>query len=195
MKILIITTLTLLAAFAVWKLIIIRASVAQTNLPISNSPSSILEQCIIKLNSSEKLCLSDFKGKKILIVNVASQCGYTKQYTDLEKLYQTYKDNLIILGFPCNQFGGQESGSEDEIEKFCSSKYSVSFPMTTKVDVKGDKQHAIYKWLTTKNLNGIDDYKVNWNFNKFLIDENGQLIGYFSSQINPMDSVITKLLK
>ena len=158
-------------------------------------PSPILEHCIAKLNSTDKLCLGDYKGKKILLVNVASECGFTKQYSDLEKLYTEHKDKLVIIGFPCNQFGGQESGTEEEISKFCSSKFSVTFPLTNKIDVKGEQQHPIYKWLTTKTLNGVDDYKVSWNFNKFLLDENGQLIGYFSSKVNPMDSEITKLLE
>jgi glutathione peroxidase len=195
MKIFIIITFNLLAALAIWKFIGIRRSSVKVNVPISHDSSIILDQCILKLNSSEKICLSNYKGKKILLVNVASECGYTKQYADLEKLYLSHKDKLIIIGFPCNQFGGQESGTEADIEKFCSSKYSVTFPLTTKIEVKGDKQHPIYKWLTTKRLNGVNDYSVKWNFNKFLLDENGQLIGYFSSQINPLDSAITNLLK
>ncbi len=195
MKLILIITLTLIGVFGIWKLLLARKPVATTNLAVSSSYSPILEQCIIKLNSKDKLCLSDFKGKKILLVNVASECGFTKQYSDLEKLYTTYKDKLVIIGFPCNQFGGQEPGTEEEIATFCSSKFAVTFPLTTKIDVKGDKQHPIYKWLTNKTMNGVDDYNVNWNFNKFMLDENGQLIGYFSSRINPMDSAIINLLK
>lgn len=195
MKLILIITLTLLGVFGIWKLLLARKPVAATNLAISSADSPILEQCITKLNSKDKLCLNDFKGKKILLVNVASECGFTKQYSDLEKLYTTYKDKLVIIGFPCNQFGGQEPGTEEEIATFCSSKFAVTFPLTTKIDVKGDKQHPIYKWLTTKTMNGVDDHNVNWNFNKFMLDENGQLIGYFSSRINPMDSAIINLLK
>jgi len=195
MKIISIIALIIFGVFGLWKFLLARKPVATVNTPISNSVSPILEQCISKLNSKEQLCLSDFKGKKILLVNVASECGFTKQYTDLEKLYTTYGDKLVIIGFPCNQFGGQEPGTEGEIAKFCSSKFAVTFPLTTKIDVKGSKQHPIYKWLTSKQLNGVDDYNVNWNFNKFMLDENGQLIGYFSSRINPMDSEITNLLK
>lgn len=195
MKLLSIIVLTLLGVFGIWKFLLARKPVATVNIPVSNEVSPILDQCILKLNSKEKLCLNDFKGKKILLVNVASECGFTKQYADLEKLYTTYKDKLVIIGFPCNQFGGQEPGTEEEIATFCSSKFAVTFPLTTKIDVKGDNQHPIYKWLTSKSLNGVNDYSVNWNFNKFLLDENGQLIGYFSSRINPMDSDIINLLK
>lgn len=195
MKLLSIIVLTLLGVFGIWKFLLARKPVAAVNIPVSNAVSPILDQCILKLNSKEKLCLNDFKGKKILLVNVASECGFTKQYADLEKLYTTYKDKLMIIGFPCNQFGGQEPGTEEEIATFCSSKFAVTFPLTTKIDVKGDNQHPIYKWLTSKALNGVNDYTVNWNFNKFMLDENGQLIGYFSSRINPMDSDIINLLK
>lgn len=195
MKLISIIVLTLLGVFGVWKFLLARKPVATVNIPVSNGVSPILDQCILKLNSKEKLCLNEFKGKKILLVNVASECGFTKQYADLEKLYTTYKDKLVIIGFPCNQFGGQEPGTEEEIATFCSSKFSVTFPLTTKIDVKGDNQHPIYKWLTSKALNGVNDYTVNWNFNKFMLDENGQLIGYFSSRINPMDSDIINLLK
>lgn len=195
MKLLSIIVLTLLGVFGIWKFLLARKPVATINIPISNEVSPILDQCILKLNSKEKLCLNDFKGKKILLVNVASECGFTKQYANLEKLYTTYKDKLVIIGFPCNQFGGQEPGTEEEIATFCSSKFAVTFPLTTKIDVKGDNQHPIYKWLTSKALNGVNDYSVNWNFNKFMLDENGQLIGYFSSRINPMDSDIVNLLK
>ncbi len=195
MKTISIVSLTLLGIFGVWKVLLALKPVVKINSSVSNSSSSILELCIAKINSKDNLCLMDFKGKKMLLVNVASECGYTKQYTDLEKLYTTYKDKLIIIGFPCNQFGGQEPGSEEEIEKFCSSKYVVTFPLTTKIAVKDSNQHSIYKWLTSKSLNGVADYKVTWNFNKFLLDENGQLIGYFNSKINPLDSAITNLLK
>jgi glutathione peroxidase len=124
-------------------------------------------------------------------VNVASKCGYTPQYADLEKLSQTYKDKLVVIGFPCNQFMGQEPGGEDQIAEFCQKNYGVTFPMTTKVDVKGKSQHEIYQWLTQKSLNGKDDYKVSWNFNKFLLDEEGYLIEHFPSGVNPLDEAIT----
>ena len=156
------------------------------------SETSIYDFKIQALDSDKMIDFQSFKGKKILIVNVASKCGYTGQYADLEKLYQTYKDQLVIVGFPCNQFLGQEPGSEEEIATFCSSKYGVTFPMTTKIDVKGKDQNEIYKWLTNKELNGKDDFKVKWNFNKFLIDEDGQLIDHFPSKVKPFDEAITK---
>ncbi len=195
MKTFALIALTLVGVFGLWKILLAFKPISINHKAISNKPSQILEQCISKLNSSDQLCLNQFKGKKLLLVNVASECGFTKQYADLEKLYTTYKENLVIIGFPCNQFGGQESGTEEEISKFCSSKFAVTFPLTTKINVKGEQQHPIYQWLTTKANNGIDDYKVSWNFNKFLLDENGQLIGYFSSKVNPLDNEITKLLK
>ena len=147
------------------------------------------------LNSEENIHLKDFAGKKILIVNVASKCGYTKQYEDLEKLYKAYSEQLVIIGFPCNQFGGQEPGSEDEIAQFCSSTYGTSFPMTQKVDVKGEGAHEIYQWLTKKELNGKSDYEISWNFNKFLLDENGSLIAYFPSSVKPLDDDILDHVK
>jgi glutathione peroxidase len=147
---------------------------------------------IKKLDSEEVIDFSQFAGKKILIVNVASKCGYTPQYEDLQQLYAAYKDQLVIVGFPCNQFGKQESGTESSIAEFCSSTYGVDFPMTTKIDVKGDGQHPIYQWLTQKSQNGVDDYSVKWNFNKFLIDENGKLLEYFPSKVKPYDQEILK---
>jgi len=194
MKLALTLILTVIGIFGAFKLLMAFKPV-QTNPAISTTPSTVLNQCILKINSKDSLCLNSFKGKKILLVNVASQCGFTKQYSDLETLYQTYKDKLVIIGFPCNQFGGQESGTEEEILQFCSSKYSVTFPITTKIEVKGSNQHPIYKWLTKKSENEVDDYTVGWNFNKFLLDENGQLIGYFGSRVNPLDLSITNLLK
>jgi glutathione peroxidase len=127
-------------------------------------------------------------------VNVASACGYTRQYKDLQKLYETYGDKLVVLGVPCNQFGGQESGSLKEIKEFCSTEFQVTFPMTEKVKVKGDGQHPLYQWLTSKNKNGKMDATVGWNFHKFLIDENGDLLESYTSGVNPMDEAITKYL-
>ena len=166
---------------------------AISTLFFTNS-KSIHQFKIQALNSDEVIDFQDFKGKKVLVVNVASKCGYTGQYEDLEKLYQTYKDQLVIVGFPCNQFMGQEPGSEEEIVTFCSKNYGVTFPMTTKIDVKGKDQHEIYQWLTQKDLNGKDDFKVKWNFNKFLIDENGNLVGHFPSKVKPFDDELVQYL-
>jgi glutathione peroxidase len=131
-----------------------------------------------------------FKGKKVMVVNVASKCGYTSQYKDLQAVYEQYKDQLVILGFPCNQFMGQEPGSEADIKSFCSRTYGVSFPMFAKVDVKGNEQHPVYAWLTNKSLNGVEDASVSWNFNKFLIDEQGQYVRHYKSGTEPNDPEI-----
>ncbi len=139
--------------------------------------------------------MASFKGKKILVVNTASKCGYTPQYEALEKVYETYKNKLVIIGFPCNQFGGQEPGSNDEIVAFCKKNYGVTFPLADKVDVKGDNTAAIYQWLTQKAKNGVLDATISWNFNKFLLDENGKMIAYFPSNIKPDSEAILNYLK
>lgn len=165
------------------------------SLFLSSAAPSIYDYKINALESNEQIDLSSFKGKKLLIVNVASKCGYTPQYEDLQKLAMQYDDKLVVLGMPCDQFGGQELDSEIEIKQFCTEKFNVTFPMTTVIDVKGDNQHPIYQWLTKKSMNGKDDYTVSWNFNKFLIDENGQLLEYFPSKVKPMDEEIVKYLR
>jgi glutathione peroxidase len=137
---------------------------------------------------------SKFKGKKILIVNTASECGYTPQYADLQKLYEAHKSKLVIVGFPANNFGGQEPGSNTEIKEFCKKNYGVTFPMAGKVSVKGDDIHPIFKWLTTKSENGEMDAEIKWNFTKFLLDEKGKLIAVFPSKVNPNSEEITKYL-
>ncbi|MBL6663132.1 MAG: glutathione peroxidase [Flavobacteriales bacterium] len=144
---------------------------------------------------NKEIKMSDFKGKNILIVNVASYCGYTSQYADLQKLSQKYANKLVVLGVPCNQFGAQEPANEKEIITFCESKFDVTFPMTKKVDVKGKNQHPLYAWLTNKEQNGLDNFEVSWNFNKFLINGDGELIAYFKSGVNPLDEQIIERLK
>ncbi len=138
--------------------------------------------------------LSKYKGKHILIVNTASKCGYTKQYADLEKLHEQYKDKLVILGFPANNFGGQEPGTNAEIKEFCSSNYGVKFQMAEKVSVKGADIHPLFQWLTQKEKNGVMDAEIKWNFTKFLVDEKGKLVAVFPSNVNPMSEEITKYL-
>ena len=134
---------------------------------------------------------SKYKGKKILIVNTASKCGYTPQYEELQKLYDTYKEKLVIVGFPANNFGGQEPGTNTEIKEFCKKNYGVTFPMAAKISVKGDDIAPIYKYLTNKSENGVLDAEVKWNFGKFLLDEKGVLIQYFPSKVTPMSEEIT----
>ena len=137
---------------------------------------------------------SAYKGKKILIVNTASKCGYTPQYEGLEKLYETYKDKLVIVGFPANNFGGQEPGTNTEIQEFCKKNYGVSFPMAAKFSVKGDDMAPIYKWLCNKSENGVLDAEIGWNFGKFLLDEKGHLLNYFPSKVKPLSDEITSKL-
>lgn len=155
----------------------------------------MLSQTIYKYKAEsitgEIIDFSTFKGKKILIVNTASKCGLTPQYEELEKLYQTYKDkNFIIIGFPANDFMHQEPGSNKEIESFCQKNYGVSFLMMSKVSVKGKEMCDIYKFLTQKALNGKEDSSVKWNFHKYLINENGELIKNLDPQTSPLDKEI-----
>jgi glutathione peroxidase len=138
---------------------------------------------------------SKFKGKMILVVNTASKCGYTPQYEALEKVYEEYKDKLVIVGFPANNFGGQEPGADTEIQEFCKSRFGVKFPLASKISVKGEDTAPIYKWLTSKMENGVLDAEIQWNFNKFLLDENGKMIAYFPSKVKPDSEEILKYLK
>ena len=144
--------------------------------------------------TGERINFSEFKGKKILVVNTASECGYTPQYKDLEALYQKYKGQLVVVGFPANNFGGQEPGTNLEIKTFCEKNYGVSFPLAAKTSVTGADQNIIYQWLTSKEKNGVLDAKVSWNFNKFLLDENGHLLAYFPSKVSPLSPDITDKL-
>ena len=148
----------------------------------------------LKTIDGEDITLAKFKGKKMLLVNVASECGYTPQYKDLQSLHEKYKDKLIVIGFPANNFGAQEPGDSKQIKQFCTSTYSVSFPMMEKISVKGDDTHPLYKWLCNKEENGICIDAPVWNFCKYLIDENGKIIKYFSSKTGPLSEDITKLL-
>ena len=144
-----------------------------------------------KTIDGELLDFAALKGKKILIVNTASKCGFTPQYKDLELLYEKYKDkNFVIIGFPCNQFGNQEPGSSSDIKSFCTKNYGVTFTMMEKVDVKGDNISDIYKWLTNKNQNGVESSSVKWNFQKYMIDENGFLVDHVNSLKSPNCSKI-----
>lgn len=151
----------------------------------------------IKINSltGNPIDLSMYKGKYILFVNVASKCGFTGQYEDLQKLYDTYKDTLMVIGLPCNQFGNQEPGTPQEIKQFCQVNYGVTFVMTEKIDVKGNHQHPLYQWLTDKTKNGHSSSTVKWNFQKYLVDPNGNLVDYYFSITNPMSDKITNYLK
>ncbi|MBC7937003.1 MAG: glutathione peroxidase [Rhizobacter sp.] len=137
---------------------------------------------------------SSYKGKKILVVNTASNCGYTPQYKELEALYEKYKGKLVVIGFPANNFNQQEPGTNTEIKAFCEKNYGVSFPMAAKVSVKGGDMAPVYQWLTQKSQNGVLDAEIQWNFNKFLIDENGKMVAYFPSKVTPLSEEITSKL-
>lgn len=130
----------------------------------------------VKTLEGKEFELSSLKGKKVMIVNTASKCGNTPQYKDLQAIYEKYNDQLVVIGFPANNFAGQEPGTNEDIRKFCSDNYGVTFPMMEKVSVKGNDMSPLYKWLTTKELNGVKDSEVKWNFQKYLIDENGKLV-------------------
>jgi glutathione peroxidase len=144
----------------------------------------------------EKISLSTFKGKKVLVVNVASKCGFTPQYEGLEALYRKYKgQNFVVIGFPANNFLGQEPGTNEEIKQFCTLKYDVTFPMMAKISVKGKDIHPLYKWLTNKSENGVLNAKVKWNFQKFMIDETGKLVGFASPSEKPNSEKIVKWIE
>jgi glutathione peroxidase len=171
----------------------------------------ILIAMIAMMNSSDKETIYQFqvkdiqgndfdfaslKGKKIMVVNTASKCGLTPQYEKLEALYEKYKDkNFVIVGFPANDFMSQEPGSNQEIESFCKMNYGVSFPMMSKISVKGKDMHPVYHFLTEKDKNGLEDSKVEWNFQKYLIDENGHLEKVISPRIQPDDESITSWIE
>ncbi len=164
----------------------------------SNGQTSVSKVSLYDINinglDGSNIDLKTFKGKKILFVNVASKCGFTNQYKDLQELYEKYKEKLVVIGVPCNQFGNQEPGTANEIKSFCSLNYGVSFIMTQKTKVKGDEMHELYQWLTQKEKNGRKNSNVKWNFQKYLIDEKGELIDVFYSMTKPMSKKITKYL-
>jgi len=138
---------------------------------------------------------SNFKGKKIMIVNLASECGFTSQYQQLQELHEKCGDKIEIIGFPCNDFGDQEPGSADEIQAFCSKNYGVTFPLTTKVTILGEEPHPIYQWLTQKDKNGVSDNEVKWNFQKYLLNTEGQLVKTLPSVVSPIDETILDWVK
>lgn len=156
-------------------------------VPFYNLPAQLI--------NGEQLDLNNFKGKKILLVNTASDCGYTGQYEELEKLYQAHKENLLILGFPANDFKEQEKGSNENIAAFCKENFGVTFPLMKKSKViKGTGQNEIFQWLTDKNKNGWNGQAPTWNFCKYLVDENGKLVHFFASSVKPMSSQVLKAI-
>jgi len=172
---------------------ILITSASEKKSPASMS-TDLYDYSIVSIDGKE-MSLSSFKGKKILFVNTASECGFTPQYKGLQELHEAYGEKVALVGLPCNQFGKQEPGTEEEIKGFCEKNYGVSFLMTQKIDVKGENQHPLYTWLTSKELNGVKNSTVKWNFQKYLVDENGTLLDVFGSTTKPMDESILKHLK
>ena len=159
-----------------------------------NAQTSFYDFTVEDING-EDYPLAQLKGKKVLVVNTASKCGFTPQYEGLQELYEKYgDDDFVIIGFPANNFAEQEPGSNEEIAEFCSINYGVSFPMMSKVSVKGNDQHPLYKWLTSKSDNGLENSKVSWNFQKYMIDEEGQLVGHFSTKTKPSNEKLVNLI-
>ena len=188
----------MLSIFKYISVLIIAITTIIMTSSLSNSSNSTPESIYdieIKSIDGENINFSDFKGKKILFVNVASKCGFTPQYEDLQKLHELHSDQLVIIGVPCNQFMNQEPGTDAEIISFCKKNYGVSFLITEKIDVKGNNQHSLYSWLTNKSKNGLIDSKVKWNFQKYLLNEEGELMEIFMSNVNPMDEAIISLIK
>ncbi len=148
----------------------------------------------VKSLDGKNVDLSIYKGKKVIVLNTASKCGFTPQYADWETFYKANKDKVVVLGFPSNEFGGQEPGSDQEISSFCQKNYGVTFPMFSKVVVKGEGKCDLYKWLTTKELNGWNEKEPSWNFCKYLINEKGELTHFFASKIKPTDKEFLEAL-
>lgn len=162
--------------------------------PATDLPSIFDQDIKIKDIDGNPIDFRQFRGKKLLLVNVASKCGFTPQYEDLQKMSEKYKDKLTVIGLPCNQFKEQEPGTNAEIKEFCSLNYGVTFLITEKIDVKGENQHPIYQWLTDKTKNGLKESTVKWNFQKYLLDENGSLIDFYYSITKPLsESIVNNL--
>ena len=174
--------------------ILIQNGMSQVNTP-GNTVKSFYDYTAKSIDGKD-FPLSSLKGKKVLVVNTASLCGHTPQYKDLESLYKQYGgDKFVIIGFPANNFLHQEPGSNEEIHEFCTRNYGVTFPMMSKISVKVDDIDPIYMWLTKKELNGKMDSDVKWNFQKYLINEQGQLVAEFDPKVNPMSDDIVNYLK
>jgi glutathione peroxidase len=181
--------------FSIMGLFSLFSSKSNSQVTEIKTPVTSIYDIDINALEGDSLDLSAFKGKKLLIVNVASKCGFTPQYKDLQDLHELYGDKLVIIGVPCNQFLGQEPGDAEKIATFCERNYGVTFQITEKVDVKGSNQHPLYTWLTDKSKNGSNDSNVKWNFQKYIISENGELEAIFGSKVNPMSEEIQAFFK
>ena len=180
-------------SFLLIAIVVCSIAVAQSTANLASNKN--IYNFKIKSLTGGTIDFSQYKGKKILIVNTASKCGFTPQYKGLEELYEANKDKLVIVGFPSDNFGGQEFQQDTAIHSFCQKNYGVTFPLTTRVDVKGDNITPVYKYLTNKSENGVLDATISWNFNKFLIDEKGNLLAHFDSKVTPESEEITKFMK
>src|SRR5690606_29826745 len=183
--------LLLFSAYAISKTH--KSKAKTTTLTESTMAKSFYEFKMKDLNGKE-VDFSTFKGKKIMVVNVASKCGYTPQYEALQKLYEEYSDKIVILGFPANNFGGQEPGSNEEIQSFCSENYGVTFPMFEKISVKGFDKDPLYRWLSDSELNGWNNEEPSWNFCKYILNEKGELVKFLPSKVDPMDQQIIDII-
>lgn len=176
------------------KLTLLTISVFLLTVPITAQKS--FYDFKVETISGEGYDFAFLKGKKVMVVNTASKCGLTPQYEQLQELWEQFGgDDFVIIGFPANNFLNQEPGSEKEIKEFCTANYGVTFPMMSKISVKGDDMHPLYQWLTSKEMNGVEDSKVQWNFQKYLIDESGKLIKVIKPRVKPDDPEILDWLK
>ncbi len=162
------------------------------NMTTSPNSTASIYQITINALDGTPIDLGQWKGKKILIVNTASECGFTPQYEELQKLHEKYGNNVAVLGIPSNDFGGQEPGSNVEIQNFCRKNYGVTFQMAEKVRVKGPEKHPLYQWLSDKSKNGWNEEEPSWNFCKYLLNEKGELVKYWSSKIAPLSEEVIK---
>lgn len=156
------------------------------------APAKSLYDFTVTSLDGKPVALKKYEGKKVVILNTASKCGFTPQYADWEKFYKEHGDKIVVLGFPANNFMSQEPGSNSEIASFCQKNYGVTFPMFEKVSVKGDDKSPLYAWLTTKSLNGWNDQEPSWNFCKYVINEKGELANFFNSKVKPDDAEFKK---
>jgi glutathione peroxidase len=178
-----------------WGRITGRKSTVLTNEQTAN-PMQSFYNLSVQLNNGKELKLESTRGKKVLLVNTASECGYTAQYDDLEQLYKKYKDKLLIIGFPANDFGRQEPGSDEDIAEFCRINYGVTFPLAKKSTVlKGKNQNEVFKWLTEKSKNGWNTEPPTWNFSKYLVNEEGILTDYFDAAVSPLSKAVIKAIE
>jgi glutathione peroxidase len=173
----------------------VRVGPVSAPIPKPSLPAMSFYQLSATDINGNLLKMEQFRGKKLLVVNTASECGFTPQYQQLQELYEMYKDKgLVVIGFPSNDFGGQEPGTETDIATFCQKNYGVTFPMMAKVSIKGEDPHPVYHWLTSKEQNGVSDATVEWNFNKFLIDEQGRWVKHYGAKTEPLDDRILEWL-